>query len=325
MRIITSDDFIDTYSKIIQRGNRFFFSKFTFNKLKRTKSAFDNTAFISSNWWMIPKVRKRWNNLITGNENINYKQYLIQKHLHNKTSLKLLSLGSGVCSNELELAEYKNIFKEIVCVDIADNFLTLAAKNAKEKGLQNIRFVCKNIYDFEFKKNEYDIVFFHASLHHFNHIEELLTNKIKQTLKPNGNLIINEFVGATRHQFSKNQITEINNALRLIPKEYRKRFKIKLYKNGFRGPGILRMILADPSECIDSKSIIPAIHKHFKIVDEKPFGGNILMNVLRDISHHFVESDAEKDLILETLFSFEDTYLKNNSSDFVFGIYENRE
>jgi hypothetical protein len=82
------------------------------------------------------------------------------------------------------------------------------------------------------------------------------------------------------------------------------------------------MIIADPSECIDSENIIPSIHKHFKTLDEKSLGGNILINVLREISHHFVEIDDDKKQILDALFEFEDTYLKYNKSDLVFGVYQ---
>ena len=72
---------------------------------------------------------------------------------------------------------------------------------------------------------------FNSSLHHFDNVEALLSEKVKFTLKPKGNLIINEFVGAKRHQFSKQQLLEITNTLKTIPKKYRKRFKTKLYKN----------------------------------------------------------------------------------------------
>ena len=82
------------------------------------------------------------------------------------------------------------------------------------------------------------------------------------------------------------------------------------------------MILADPSECIDSSSILPTIHTHFKTIDERPYGGNILMHVLKDISHHFTELNSEKNQILDSLFKFENEYLKDKSSDFVFGIYQ---
>ena len=74
-------------------------------------------------------------------------------------------------------------------------------------------------------------------------------------------------------------------------------FKSKFHKNKYRGVGLIRMILADPSECIDSSSIMPSIHKNYKTIVEKPYGGNLLMSALRDISHHFYETDSEKEKI----------------------------
>jgi ubiquinone/menaquinone biosynthesis C-methylase UbiE len=323
MRFVTLDDFIDTYFKIVQRGSAFILSKFTFNEEKRTKSAFDNTSFISSYFWNIPKVQKRWNTLISGDENKNYIDYIVKDLLKDKKDLKLLSIGSGISNREIELAENSNLFKEVVCVDIADNLLKIGAESATKKGLTNIKFITQNIYEFDFKESEYDIVFFKSSLHHFDQIENFLTTKIRTTLKEDGLLIINEFVGATRHQFSKNQITEINKAIQLIPKKYRVRFKSKLHKNKYRGVGVLRMIMADPSECVDSSSIMPSIHKNYSTIKEKPYGGNLLLSALRDISHHFYNLNDEKEAILENLFLLEDEYLKNNASDYVFGVYKN--
>lgn len=322
MRIITLDDFLDTYFKVMQRGKSFLFSKFTLSNEKRTKSAFSNSSFESSNFWSIPKVQERWNVLTTGDKNKDFIAYLANDFFKGKKHLRLLSIGSGISNREIELASYSNIFKEVVCVDIAENLLKIAAENAKKKNINNIQFVAKSIDDLIFEKNEFDIVFFKASLHHFNNIDEFLSKKIKAILKPNGYLIINEFVGVTRHQFSKNQINAINKGLQLIPKKYKKRFKSNFHKNKYRGVGVLRMIIADPSECVDSSSIMPAIHKHFKTVIEKPYGGNLLMSVLRDISHHFYELNAEKEVILNELFELEDNYLQSNTSDFVFGIYK---
>lgn len=323
MRLITLDDFVDTYFKIRQRGKHFFFSKFTLDKEKRTKSAFNNSAFISSNFWSIPMVNERWNFLISGNKDKNYLDFLVENFLKDKTGLRLLSLGSGISNPEIELAKNSLIFKEVVCLDIADNLLKKAAKKAAENNLTNITFIAKNISDFDFKENDFDIVFFKSSLHHFDKIDLLLSTKIKNTLKPNGFLIINEFVGATRHQFSKNQIKNINKTIKLIPKKFRTRYKTNIHKNKYRGVGLVRMIMADPSECVDSANIIPSIHKHYKTILEKPYGGNLLMSALRDISHHFFEINKEKEEVLKNIFLFEDNYLLNNSSDFVFGVYKN--
>ncbi len=82
------------------------------------------------------------------------------------------------------------------------------------------------------------------------------------------------------------------------------------------------MIISDPSECVDSESILPTIYKHFNVIIEKPFGGNILMSTLKDISHHFIDTTIEKEAILNKIFEFEDNYLLEHKSDFVFGVYE---
>jgi len=321
MRIITFDDIIDTFSRLIQRGGNFFFAKMTFNRNKRTKSAFDETAVNSSNWWMIPMVKERWNMMITGDKHLHYEQYLIEEFWKNQTGLKLLSLGSGSCGHELEFARHHQ-FDEIVCIDIAENRLQEAEAIAKQEGLDNMKFICTDIKDIDFKENHYDIVLFNSSLHHFQKVDDLLKDKIKPCIKSKGHLIINEFVGPTRLQFPTEQLVAINQALKHVDKPNRQRYKTNLTKSKFYGSGILRMIMADPSECIDSASIIPAIHKHFKTVEEKGYGGNILMNVLKDISHHFIHPNDNQKQILLQLFDFEDRFIEKHPSDFIFGIYE---
>jgi len=324
MRLVTSDDIIDVYSKVKQRGANFIFSKLNLNSLSRTKSTFDDSKIQGSNWWMIPMVVERWNKLITGDSQINDKQYLMNGLLKNEQELRLISFGSGYSRHELELAEYSQ-FKEIICIDLVQSRLLEAEKTAQKRNLKNIRFICSNIEDYKIPENYFDIVYFNQSLHHFKNVENLLETKIKKCLKHSGKLIIKEYVGSNRLQFPPNQIREINNALKLIPNEYKKRFKTNSIKNKFMGPGLLRMIVSDPSECIDSANILPSIHSKFSAIVEKPYGGNILMNVLRDISHHFVDLDSDKEEVLRKLFLFEDAYLTKNSSDFVFGVYEKQD
>lgn len=321
MRIITWDDFIETYTKFHQRGFRFITSKFKINDLERAKTAFNHTDLKSSNWWIIPAINKRWNSLITGNENTPVEAFVMDKFLNKKQNLKMLSLGSGGCASELKFASYNN-FSEIVCTDIADKPMAEAKRISNEKKLNNIKFEIQDANKFPFPENYYDIVYFRASLHHFKNVEALLGKSIKKTLKKNGLLIINEFVGPNRFQFPKHQIESINQAIKLIPKKYRTRYKLNMLKNKIYGSGIIRMILADPSECIDSENIIPSIHKHYETIYEAGYGGNIIKMALKDLSHHFVELNEEKETVLHNLFQFEDEYLKTNKSDFIFGIYK---
>ena len=320
-RLITFDDVIETYTKLHQRGFGFIYSKLNTNEVERAKTAFNHVDIQSANWWIIPKVRARWNKLTTGNENIGSEQFTVEKFLNDRTNLTMLSLGSGECSSELLFAEYAN-FKEITCTDIAEKRLKKGKETAKAKGLTNINFQILNANDDAFPEKKYDIIYFRASLHHFKSIESLVGERIKNILKKDGLLIIDEYVGPTRLQFPKHQIQAINKSIQLIPKTNRKRFKLSWHKNKVSGPGLLRMILADPSECVDSVSILPTIHKNYTTIYEAGYGGNILTLALKDIAHHFVNLNEEKTTILEQLFKFEDAYLKKHASDYVFGIYK---
>ncbi len=82
------------------------------------------------------------------------------------------------------------------------------------------------------------------------------------------------------------------------------------------------MIISDPSECIESEKILPVIYSKFKTVEEKGYGGNLLMPVLKDISHNFIEPDEISKKSFYDIFNYEDKYLKHNKSYFVLVIYE---
>lgn len=322
MRIITWDDFIETYTKIHQRGVSFFISKLNTNSLARTKSAFNENSINSANWSIIPKLQERWNTIISGDPKIEYQTFVVEKVLKNTSNLKLLSIGSGKCKHEFKFAAYNN-FKEIVCIDISEKLINEAKKYAKMNGYNNMRFEVQNLYNYEIKENSYDIILFHASLHHFKNIDHLLGTKLKKTLKKNGLLIINEYVGPNRIQYPKHQIKQINETLKVIPKKFRQRYKLNVYKNKVYGSGLLRMIIADPSECVNSESIRPSLHKFYDVKHEVNLGGNLLMPILKDLSHHFLENTKEKEDVLNNLFKAEDEYLKSHLSNYIFGVYEN--
>ncbi len=321
MSLITLDDLLDLYLKGVQRGGAFLLSKLTFSKKARTLSAFNQESIQTSNWWMVPAVRRRWNALITGNPDLPYETYVVQRYFQERTGLRLLSLGSGNCSRELKIAQYDQ-FTEVLCVDIAENRLQEAETAARAANLHNIHFLCANVEEYDFPQEYFDVVLFNFSLHHFYNVDELLQKKVKKCLKNDGFVIINEYVGPNRLQFSQAQIKAINEALQLIDKPWRRRWKTRLTKNRYYGSGILRMIIADPSECVDSANILPALHRYFEVVEERPYGGNILMLALKDIAHHFVHPDARQQTILEALFQYEDEYLLGQASDLVFGIYQ---
>jgi hypothetical protein len=85
------------------------------------------------------------------------------------------------------------------------------------------------------------------------------------------------------------------------------------------------MLISDPSEAVESESIIPVIHSWFEVLEEKRIGGDLLMMVLKDIAHHFITGDLEAKEILKRLFEEEENYLMNvKNPDFIFGVYRKK-
>ena len=81
------------------------------------------------------------------------------------------------------------------------------------------------------------------------------------------------------------------------------------------------MIVNDPSEAPHSSIILEQVYKQFSILEEKALGGNLLMPLLKDISHNFLDDSTETHSLLASLFEKEDEYIRTVRSNFVFGVY----
>lgn len=321
---MTLDDLRDVYLRTVQRGICYILSKTSLQGINRTKSTFDSTDREAAHFWIIPEVLHHRNTMITGDPLKSYETFLSENYLSALSDFRLLSIGSGTCVHELALAR-QNPHGHITCIDIAESLLTEAKNTAEGERLANIKFFNGDVRKYDFTGSTFDIVLFNDSLHHFDKMEQFIGGMVKGLLKPAGRLVIHEYVGANRFQYGKEQCKAINECIGMLDEEHRILYKTNLQKKRFYGVGVLRMLLADPSECVDSASILPVIHRYFTTVLERPLGGNLLMSALKDVSHHFMDHSEESKQILEKLFAYEDTYLQTHDSDFVFGIYEKRE
>ena len=287
-------------------------------KTYRTKAAWNSeTSKTRTSWWEIPAVQKRWNKLITGDENKSYFDYLNEKFIPVNSSI--LSPGCGTGEEEIRLAKYEKV-AFVEGFDLALERIERARESAAKSDAKNISFFLADVNQYVPESQKYDAIFFDSFLHHVENIEEVLL-RLSKGLKRNGLLVINEYVGPSRFQWKENQLIRANELLLHIPKTLRKREFDGKIKNKIRRPGIWRMILSDPSEAVNSENILPVIHKHFETLAEKPYGGNLLQLVLKDISHNFINPDETAREVLEMMFSAEDEFMSENESDFIFAVY----
>lgn len=318
--IISVGDFIDTYYKLQQKGLGFLFKRFSIFYTSRVRKIWAHVDNPPIHWWSIPKIKQRWNKAITGNSFMDYPDYLFDKYLEGKENLRMICPGCGSGSNEIKFAKFNN-FNRIEGFDLSPKRINIAKENAEKMGYKNLFYFVNDIYQFDFGNMRYDLVLFDSSLHHFKNLDKILEN-VYNSLTSQGLLIINEYVGPNRFQWTEEQLINANKCLNKIPAVYRKRWMSNKIKSKIYRPGYLRMYLSDPSEAVKSDMILPEIRNRFTVIEEKLYGGNLLHLIFKDISHNFIEDDYEKDRILNHLFEIEDSFIKtNNHSDFIFGIY----
>lgn len=317
---ISVGDFIDVYHKIRQVGLPKLLSKFKFSSSARITSKWD--SYVSnSDFWLIPDIQKRWNKRISGDENTIYEEYVCTKYFSKQSNLKLLSIGCGEGLHDRNFAKHA-CFSQIDAIDISEGSIQKAIKKAAQENLK-INYFVGDFKSVNFEKESYDVIFFDSSLHHFTDVKTTLEKDVKPLLKESGKVIVFEYCGPNRLQYTSAQLQKANEILKSLPQNYKLLYDNKSYKKRVYRPGLLRMFLIDPSEAPDALSIPNSLNATFHKLEEQKLGWNILHILLKGISHNFINSKPETKELLLKLFEEEDEFvLKENHSDAIFGVYQ---
>jgi len=318
--LVSLGDFIDVYYKVNQKGFLQLVSLFNLAKNKRVSAKW-NQYQSSSDFWIIPQLKQHWNKLISGNVAVGYETYVIEKYLANKSNITLLSIGCGEGRHERNFA-VSGKFSKIVGVDISSDRIERAKMFALNSDLK-IDYLVGDFHQMDFEKESFDVVLFDSSLHHFNAISDFLKKEVIPLLKTDGILVVNEFCGPNRLQWKKEQIDFANDLLKTLPQNYKTLIDGTSIKKKVYRPGLIRMLLVDPSEAPDSANLKNALQANFDVVEEKKLGWNILHILLKGIAHNFLNEDEESKQLLDYLIEKENEFVeKVGESDSVFGVYQ---
>ena len=188
-----------------------------------------------------------------------------------------------------------------------------------------MNFAVGDVHSLELGSKRYDVVIIEGALHHFHSIITVL-DKVQKSLKGEGIVIVNEYVGPSRFQWTDTQLREANRVLAMIPEEYRKKYFDGRIKKKIHRPGRLSMFLNDPSESEESNLIENAIASQFTILERKEYGGTLLQLIFKDIALNFINENSETKELLKMIFGIEDELLRKGEikSDFVFFICKNK-
>jgi SAM-dependent methyltransferase len=287
----------------------------------RTRAAWEHTQAPPIHSWDMPALRRRWNKLVSGDEAVDHVAFVAGRFLAGRKGLKAFSPGCGGGGNEIRWAE-TGIFERIDACDLSAPRVADAAAMAERKGLSAVvKFSTGDMRAWT-GRELYDVVIVEGALHHFFPMRAALL-RIRELLKPGGLLVVNDFVGPSRFQWTPRQLQAANAMLALIPEAYKRRWPDGKVKKNIYAPGRLRMKLADPSEAAESSLIRPLLAETFIPLALLNKGGAIACLVFFEIAHHYIQGDETAERILQLCFALEDLLMQSGeiSSDYILGVY----
>ncbi len=264
-------------------------------------------------WLNSPLVGKYClNKLSVGDEVMSAQEWLpwVKKKYLTRSRECGLSLGCGDGALErhavtLALCDRFDAF------DASPRSISIAAAEAEKQGLtKKINYQVADVNSISLEKGKYDVVFVGSAMHHFSHLEHV-TEEIRKSLKPDGLLIINEFVGPSQFQWTDRQLEIMNDLLGLLPPRLRHDVTTNSEKAPIGRPSIEAMNALDPSEAIRSAEIIPVLQRSFDVIEKVDIGGTLLHLLLYGIIDNFDETKEEDVSILRLLGYLEDILIRD--------------
>lgn len=322
--IVSFGDVVDAMQIIRRYGLQFMLKHIKFFPAKRSLSKWVRSDCSDSDFWILPQVQQTWNKNISGDENCIYEDYVVNKYLKHKQNLSLLSIGCGNSSHEQNFSRHA-CFASVEGIDVSEKQVLKAKKYAEDDGCKNLHY---HVMDFEnetIRNKSYDVILFHSSLHHFKDIPFILKERVLPIMKPGAILVLWEYTGANRLQWTNAQLNRMNKLLQELPKAY-KRFQVSQnIKTKVYRPGLLRMQLSDPTEAIDSERLLQHVHQYFNCLEEKHLAGTLIHPLLKGIAQNFLQHNEETKKIFQQLIDKESEFvIESGKSDFTFAVFSQK-
>jgi SAM-dependent methyltransferase len=191
--------------------------------------------------------------------------------------LRVLVLGCGEGWLERAVAQWPFV-AHIDAVDFAEEAVARAREAGR--GIAKIEYGVVDLNRDELPVAAYDVVVAHSVLHHVENLEHAYA-QIERSMRPDATLVVSEYVGPNRFQYSDDVLTAINTLLRALPEELRRPFDERTR------PTVAEMIANDPTEAVRAEEVAPLLERTFDVRERKQIGGTILQHLLYDIVENF--------------------------------------
>jgi SAM-dependent methyltransferase len=213
-------------------------------------------------WLASAEVRRYINLSISGDEDRGALDWFQQKFP--RRFGRGLSIGCGTGALERDLLR-RGICERVDAFDGSLASLSCARKEASAAGFEErARYFAADFNAISLPESTYDIVFVHQALHHVTEIE-LLYRAISRTLRDDGLLYIDEYVGPSRFDWNEARIRPHRAIYDALPERARSAQKL-----------LLPIQPDDPSEAVRSSEILDRLKIGFRVLEQRDYGGNLL-------------------------------------------------
>lgn len=258
-------------------------------------------------WWEEPRIIRHINARVCGEPIDGFNSGFIRRLKERISGLPLrrgVSVGCGDGRKELNYIK-QGIVDKFELFEIAEERVRQGEQIYLKTGYQDcVKFSMQNPFEGSWEAR-YDLVVWDNALHHMFNVDEALQWS-RAVLNPGGWLIMNDFVGPTRFQWTDRNLEYVNRIRKLLPEKYftdpydpSKQLARELGRHR-----IENMMKVDPSEAADSSNIVPALRKYFPNVDIQFTGGAIYNLALSGVLYNLASS--EDSWLLDTFLAIDD-------------------
>jgi len=272
------------------------------------------------NWMGHPEVQRHIARCNSGDTNRTWTDYFVDTYIQGRRIHAVVNLGCGDGALEAELIarnfadSYQGYDVSAACIDRATTTVGRTHPRAS--------FICADLNHVTLPRAAFDVVFFSHALHHIERLEHLC-EEARHALRPDGFVVVHEFIGPSRHQWTDRQLAICNRLLAELP-DYLRLDLLRLPERTLKGP-ITRMTTAewlrcDPSESVRSAEIPAVLAQSFEILERRDFGGTILQKLLENIVGNFRPINPDHSTIVRLLIAFESLLIEEGllPSDFTY-------
>ncbi|MFZ0429759.1 MAG: class I SAM-dependent methyltransferase [Acidobacteriota bacterium] len=224
-----------------------------------------------------------------------------------------LSIGCGEGSLEREVIRHEAALR-VTGIDVSSKSLELASRLAGRAGygdrLEYRRSAAEAWLAGGEGEDAIDLIFFHASLHHMEQLERVLSLCARRLVRGNpGLLYVDEYIGPSRDEWTEFDLRHSATLFERIPRRFRQ-------QRSLRFP----IAYEDPTEMIRSSEIEPLLRQHFEVTEYRPYYGNVLMPLVCGIRPEYLEDSRVRTVLREAM-KLEDDLARQGAIDPIYAVF----